>query len=418
MKISNIKKYPKDKLIIIGFILLLVVSFVVRLFISDNYYGYIFDIYCNETWSLDALKHGVLNIYEKSSNIVGVTTFNYPPGGAYLYWLLGAASKLTPFEFVPLWLVKLPAILFDIAAGAVIFLYLGRKKNYWLGFVGSAIFLLNPGVIINSSAWGQTDIIYSFFVFLAFIFTIDKRWFLAGAVLALGCMIKLQGIIFIPLLFFIWIIKGRARRAALAIAGFLLVIILLTAPFVIAGQGGIMIEKVFQNSFNYTDRLSANAYNIWWPGLLLTKDTIRDSQLILGLVSIKIFALSLFSIAYLGALWVERKVKKNNTLVWVVASFVTFSFFMLPTEIHERYLYPFLLLMVPVILLDKRLLYIYLAASATYSINLLFISTIINSSPVSLVVALLNIALYIFLTVMMVICYRGGKLYPLIKSPS
>ena len=416
MKISSIKKYPKDKIIIVGFILFLMASFVMRLFIADNYYGYIFDIYCNETWALDAINHGALNIYEKSSNILGVTTFNYPPGGAYLYWLLGAASKLTSFEFVPLWLVKLPAVLFDIAAGAVIFLFLSRKKNYLLGLVGSAIFLLNPGVVINSSAWGQTDVIYSFFVFLAFIFTIKKRWLLAGVMLALGCMIKLQGIIFIPLLFFIWLIKGGAKRATLAVVGFLLVVILLAAPFVIAGQGGMMIEKVFQNSFDYTDRLSANAYNLWWPGLLLAKDTIRDSQLILGLISIKLFALSLFSVAYLGALWASRKVGSNNALVWIVASFIAFSFFMLPTEIHERYLYPFLLLMMPVIFLDKRLLYIYLAVSATYSINLLFITTIINTNPVSLVTALLNIALYIFLTVMMVICYRGGKLYPILQK--
>src|SRR5205809_331186 len=71
------------------------------------------------------------------------------------------------------------------------------------------------------------------------------------------------------------------------------------------------------------------------------------------LLSYQVFGLALFGLATvigLGYCW--RRPGIRGALI--ASAYLAFAFYMLPTSTHERYLYPFVALLLPVALLDRR----------------------------------------------------------------
>ena len=144
---------------------------------------------------------------------------------------------------------------------------------------------------------------------------------------------------------------------------------------------------------------------IWWlfsGGYWLARS---DAAKFLG-ISLFTYGLTLFFLAVLFALWFRAR-QRTSAGAWLTAAFLAFAFFMLPTEMHERYLYPFFALFLPIIplLRPARWLFGFLALMFTW--NLIVALVILKSHGTSLehfgggsnVVAVVNIILFVLTVV-------------------
>jgi hypothetical protein len=145
---------------------------------------------------------------------------------------------------------------------------------------------------------------------------------------------------------------------------------------------------------------SINAFNIWALHGFWKSDNTKLFFLDFFTVGWLLFvALTAFSLYYLS---IEPEKWKENKVIFT-AFVLLFGFFMLPTRIHERYLFPVfsvLTLMMPFIRDIKK---IYGILSLTYLANqiivLIFLNRgeyLSNSNPLILPITTINILMFLF----------------------
>lgn len=436
-----------------------------------------------QPWLAYGIGHGLTGLYEG-----GEPAVNYPP--LYLALLVGLGKLFRPdtsgqpiFPFTA-FLIKLPAVLADLAVAVLLYRAaaellsreegksgeLGGTQGKLAGVDGessrgpesissplavAALWLLNPAVIYVSAYWGQVDSIHTLWMLAALLAALAGQWLLAGGLLALGLLTKLQAIVILPLLLYLaWRRGSTARRAARALLrvglGMAAVLALGLLPFALSGDSFNDVLVVYAGSVGFYPALTLNAYNFWWPieyvGNELLKLGLTDDMRLLGPVTIRWVGLALlaaYTLLVLRALdgraatpgrgrddpepgaaplrsrraaTPGRGGSEAAWLAFFAAGMLAFGFFMLPTEIHERYILPALAFLAPVAWrrrhrLSSRLrrnetLLAYLLLSAGVFMNILqtlpFAEWFYNIQQAipgeRILVALLNIALFAWFT--------------------
>ncbi len=318
----------------IYFFLFLVIVLIKFLFLP--FFGDFYDLFLHSQWANFLIKNPINEIYSK-------TNCNLPPFWVYILWLFSKIHFLITNKIVFVYseVLKIPAILFDIFTGLLIFYFLIKEKiEEKKVFLASLFFLLNPFVFYLSSFWGQLDSIYVFFILLSFIFLYYKKTIFASIFLALSFLTKLQGIIFFPLFFFILFKNYPFKKTIFSLLTILLVIFIILLPFLIKGYSPVFIfQKTWIASWRFANFLSLNAFNLWWiPQIIfsfLEPPYIYDYLPLFGSINFKMISLILFSLFYL---LIILNIRKN---IFFLASLVSFLFFMIPTAMHERYIFPF-----------------------------------------------------------------------------
>ena len=308
------------------------------------------------------------------------------------FYIPGMLADYLPFYYLLLWLVTKifvlifgnPAIfsltfdiyirlisnVFDFLTAYIIFLILKKHIPKW-AFLGSILYLINPGVMFNSSVWGQTDSIPTFF-FIYSIYQLNevrniKKWSISAV---LSILVKPLNIAAFP------IMGVRALKSfsikKIIIAGILSCFIFLavTMPFFIKDPiFGVLGHLV--NSLSVYPYTSLNAYNFWE---LLTGWWKSDSILLFG-ISYHIWGYLLYFLILCIILFPYIKIKKNfYELDYFAATLSSFAFFLFLTRIHERHLFPIfsLLIISAFIFKSKTLIFSYVIISLIYFINLFY----------------------------------------------
>ena len=101
-------------------------------------------------------------------------------------------------------LLQLIPILFDLGAGALLYKIAKRKFSEGSSLILSATYVLSPVVVLDSSAWGQVDGVFTFFLLLVCYLCMEEKRIFAYFAFVAGVLIKPQMIMFAPLL--IWTI--------------------------------------------------------------------------------------------------------------------------------------------------------------------------------------------------------------------
>jgi len=341
-----------------AFLFVLFVGLVIRLILVGNP-GFEADISFWKSWGLAAIDHGIV---WTSYN----TNINYPPGFIYILWLMAKIYSLfaDPRDYNSFWQVnnfiflfssKLIAIAADMAVASLIFWFFSQKKKLeTLGaFIGklppalplilASVFYLNPVVIIDSALWGQVESFGLLFTLLAVILLFYKKPLLATTVFAVGPMMKLQNIIFIPI-YFIFVFRYFDIKTVIKSAGVFVAVFFATVlPFILQKQMNQVLMLLTVNS-DYFPWLSLNAHNLWWIVAGASGMEFSDKITVLGILNAKKVGLFLFASSYLLAcLLVYLKPTARNLLLSL--TFAIFSFFVLTTESHERYSYPVVVLL-------------------------------------------------------------------------
>ncbi len=370
-----------------------------RLIIGVTHPGYLSDMGLFKAWSERVFSVGITEFYFSGMFV------DYPPGYMYVLYLLGAVKKLLGLSAdggATLLLFKLPAIAADMLAAYVIYAAARKRTSFKAAAGLSLLYLFNPAVIIDSAAWGQVDSVFSLVLVLAIANLADNRIRRASVWFAIAALIKPQAFIFMPVLL-LWFVYRRAWKEILisALYGFG-TFLLLAIPF-FSTQGGLpALFELYKGTLASYPHATVNAFNIYtlaganWQ-------SIEDTWL---LFTFKTWGNLFIGIAVIAAalLALKKRDEHTSSRSYFIAMILIAVVFVGVTKMHERYMFPVLLLglMAYIQALDKRLLLIYAGFSVTNFINYAYVleySKITTNVPVDgivLLVALANCGLMLY----------------------
>ena len=405
---------------------LLVLGLVLRAFIAAVYLprsGLSNDIGAFTAWGIRLASIGPAAFYE-----AGYFS-DYPPGYMYVLWGLGTIGKaLTPFvgQDATGGLVKIPGIFADLGVAWLLFVICRRWSGQLLertrvhvapealGLMAAAVYLFNPGTVFVSAVWGQIDSVGTF-ILLATIYALARGWTEVaafGAVVAL--LVKFQFAFLVPVVAVVGLRRhlfGRSsdpeldgQRDPLRVLTSLAVgfgaLTLLMLPFGMVlyaplaggdprGLLGILpapdpshslIGKLVEAAGTYQG-LTINAFNLWrnpWSGL---GDTLHHGDdtavgVVLGSLTLSwqhVGTLLFAAVAVLALVQVARRDDLRGILL--ASLLIAVAFFVVPTRVHERYLFPALALAAPLLLSGRAWPWIYSALSLSFFANVYWVYT-------------------------------------------
>lgn len=323
-----------------------------------------------------------------------------------LYVLRGLSRLVLPFggDFraplpsATLVLIKLPGLISDLLTVALIYVWSRRWRTIRAAALIAALYTLSPPVWINVAWWGQVDA-FLILPLLLMVVLLDRsagRWSWVSWAIAL--LIKPQAIIFAPLLFFVTLRRYGSRGVlwggALAIG----LIALVCTPLVLAGQGPGLLQA-YLGSVGRFPRLTNDAYNLWY--LLTLGESGADIGQGIGPFSFSTIGMLLMGIAVVIValpLW-----RRNDGPARAEAAAVTaLAFFLLPTQIHERYLFLTLPFLALGIASDERIGVPYTILVFTATLNVLgtlrgftpIAYPYLAMEPLPLIISVINLAVF------------------------
>jgi predicted membrane-bound dolichyl-phosphate-mannose-protein mannosyltransferase len=334
---------------------------------------------------------------------------DYPPGFLYVLWGLGGiGSALHPLLGLDITggLVKLPGILGDLGSAAMLFVLCRRYFSERVGLAAAAAVLFNPGTIFNAAVWGQVDSVGAL-VLIGTIYLLARGWTEAAAVGAvLALLVKFQYAFIIPIVAIVGLKRHLAGRSSdpqhdrrpdplrvltsLAVGIGTLVLLILPFGMSIWAPGDpnhSLIGKFLEAASTYTG-VTVNAFNLWMNPISGLAGTglwgcdvppnppdfagcgVDAPGIVLGgfLLSWQLLGGVLFAAVAVFALW--RAWRRDDVSgVLLAALLLAVAFFVLPTRVHERYLFPALVLAAPFILGGWRWALLYACLSLSFFMN-------------------------------------------------
>ncbi len=358
-------------------------------------------------WMLAIHQHGVLNIFRgTNTDYVGYHWILAVLVAIQDYVVRGPYTHTTPSLHV---LTKLPPILFDAALILVVYWATKRlvettspNNPRWrhAPLVAAAIIAFQPAIVYDAAVWAQTDSGVTVAMLATIVLVARGNPAVGWGVWALGFTLKPHPIIILPVLLALTIrLDPRAlvRSAAAVVLAFAVVF----GPWILHGDAFRVLD-VYRRLFaaDY-ERLSAAAWNLWW--FWDTYAHAKPDQPVAAfapMVTYRLAGLALSSVAGLvaaGLVWFRPDLRT----ALLAGALAAFAFYMLPVSTHDRYLYPFFALLLPVAMIERKWLLIYVPASVTFFLNLLASAPPLASqagewvdSPVGLVVSAVHVALF------------------------
>lgn len=324
----------------IVFMVLLAGGFMLRCIFAGSSEGFPTDTACFVSWAKLAFEGGIRNFYAS-----GVFA-DYPPGFVYILYVLGAIFSIfkIPLMSAPcLLLLKLPAILCDIATVVIFSKIASSKLPSQQVVMLAGLYLFNPAILLNSSIWGQVDSVFTLTVLLMCWFLTENRMVPAYIVFGIGVLLKPQTLIFAPVLIygiidqvilydFSWQKFYHNLFSGLTV---IFCMILACMPF-----GLDLVWMQYTTTLDSYPYVAVNAFNLW--GLFGLNWIPQETRLLFfsyqtwGLIIIVLITL-------LSALLFFRAQNKQSRY-FTTASFLIISMFLFSVRMHERYLYPALAL--------------------------------------------------------------------------
>jgi Gpi18-like mannosyltransferase len=333
--------------------------------------GYRDDIAIFEGWFRSIATLAPADVY------AGTPGLNYPPMVVLLYEFEALIMRPflhgTPSPAALTIAVKLPPILADAAGTVLVYAIVRRFAGHPWALLAAAFIAFNPAIIYDSAFWGQNDAIPTVLALFALYALLSGNTVVAWLSMAAALFFKPPVLVLVPLLLaHPFRFTGAARRGRLVatgygIAGAALVAELLASTFfehpnlVVATRHLIGQYLVFSNVFPYT---SLNAFNVWALGAPFFSS---DGTKVLGL-SLHLWSDAAFAIAA-GCIYVRYLKSRSATGLLEAATLVLLAFFLLLTEMHERYLY-YALFFAGTLVFKRPYGYAALVLTATLLLNL------------------------------------------------
>lgn len=299
---------------------------------------------------------------------------DYFPGYLYILWGIGIVYKLIYpaanfFSENFAIILKFITTLFDMATAFIIFRIVSNYQKKSWGILASIFYLANPALIFNSSVWGQIDGILTFFSVLAFYYLLEMKSSVQGSLsLATALLIKPQALAAFPIFFTRLIKTSKPKSFVIVILILAALPLLISWPFFLDNPifGLFQLLKKTAAGYQYTSLYAFNFWSIigWWQS---------DSKLWL-FIPYQVWGLILYLLAQV--LIIIPLIKKpDHKLFYFAVALSLFAFFLFPTRVHERYLFPFFAFSIVSIFIyqNKLLLINYMLLSILHFVNLWYV---------------------------------------------
>ncbi len=385
-------------------LVLLALGFALRIIIAYILPGSGFanDLASFQGWAQDLATGGLGGFYQRSPFI------DYTPGYLYALWLVGTVERALPGTD----LIKIPAILADIGVAALIWSMIGELGGgRRAALLGAGLYLFIPVTWFDSVVWGQVDSVGLVFVLLAIRSLWRDRPELAVVFTVMAGIVKIQlGVILVPITAavilrrYFWDAGSGPdpwlgmRRLFTSLAAGLGAAAILGAPFGLSILD--LIDQVRKTAGGYP-YLTVNAYNPWalitreGAGLAQSGQWLCDaitgtgadapcppgSETLVGPLWASIFADGLLVIVAIAVgFLVARRPDRQSILVGLAV--LAIAFFVVPTRVHERYMFPFFAVAAILAAVSWRWLAAYfILAAAAFANMYVVLTTLYPNNP-------------------------------------
>jgi dolichyl-phosphate-mannose-protein mannosyltransferase len=374
-------------------------ALILRVWIGFTAQGYQNDMNTFISWGQRLFDLGPSKFYEEGYFA------DYPPGYLYILYILSAirgALGLVHGSGGENLLFKLPAIISDLVLGYFIYQTSRKTLGSGIAFGLMLLFLFNPAVLINSAAWGQADSFFLIFLLLSIQGASGKAFVRSAIWFALATLIKPQALIFTPVLLFAFYHHRAWKQLAVGALYGLGIFSLLATPFFWNNGGLVGVINLYKSTLSSYPYSSVNAFNLYaltdpmWSSLDLTwlGITYRVWGFIFILVAVALAAFYSFT-----------KDRLDLSKSHFIGMLLIIVVFVLGTKMHERYMFPALILCLFTFIhsLDRRFLSLFLGFSLTQYINVAYTLSHLNagvnpeSDGIVLVTAIANLALLLYM---------------------
>ena len=273
-------------------------------------------------------------------------------------------------------LMKVPATLADLGVAALVAWAL-RDRPRW-AVLGALAVLLVPAVPYVSAWWGQYESIFVLSGLGAALAATRRRNGLAAVLIAVSLSTKPQAVPFVlPFAAWFWAsgfaaggVRGGllelVRTGALGLA----TLVVLWLPFIPNGGPAGYLSNLAYYQGEVFNVLSARA---WSAGWLLQEaaaggNFIADDVAFLGPITLRhvgLLATGLVSLVIAGRIVADPRPRT----LWLGLAASVLAFFTFMTQMHERYAYAALILLV-LLLPERRVGWLWVALAIVFSLNL------------------------------------------------
>ena len=303
--------------------------------------GFAADLNAFRSWASELGTRGPWGFYARGMFV------DYLPGYMWVLWGLGSIGALITGSTDPGALVKLPAILADgllVLATARLAADLGAPRRAQI--VAALAMALGPMIWLDSAVWGQVDSVGTAALLFSLSALIRGKTVRGAILAALAAVLKPQFGILIPIVAVLAFVRARSARDpwAFVVAGLAgaATIALAALPFGLTLPD--VLAKVAEAAGGYP-YLSVNAWNPWAlieVGGRAVVDATGWASDIDPLPLIGIPGVAIGSAAIATAVLVAMRYVRRDTAIRTVTAvaILAIAFFVLPTRVHERYLFP------------------------------------------------------------------------------
>lgn len=346
----------------VSFYVVLAVVTVGKVALSGTFFGHSSDMSLFSAWADLGSREPLTAFYGPLGKEIYV---DYPPLYLYVLTFLGKVQSAFSFSYgtgAQIALIKSVPILFDTVTALIVFFMAKQNGSVRRARVLSLAVLMSPAYLLNSVFWGQIDALYTLVIFSLLYSVYKKKYLWAVLAFTVGMLTKPQMLIFLPLLGF-WLLFDILREAkenrvqslfdaSLGVIFSALLIVVCMYPMV--GLDFPRFLRIYTSAAGQYPYASLNAANVFGALGLNWAD-----------VNTPIFGLSCKSWGFTGIIVTSLVVgygafrSHKRTDVFLFGGFTVASIYMLAHMMHERYLFPLILILLITFLLtnDKRMLF-------------------------------------------------------------
>ncbi len=323
--------------------------------------SYPIDMFGYVAWSNYLAEYGPSQFY-------GTSGFHvvYAPFFQYFLWITGEiVIKFSVNSTLHAYLIKLWSILFEFIGAWLIILISEKSNKARTGSFLALFYLINPGIIINSSIWGQFDSIPATMLIGVLALFEYKKNNLAALLFLIAVLTKPQSGLLLPVVLFLYFKDFRLNLKSLirlitGILSGLFVYYAIVLPFYLPTSLANklpnfidplywLFELYFRSIKDYP-YATANAFNIWF---LFGGQVQSDSLPFLGL-SYFAWGNLLMIAAVIYAFVCLIKGRASTYSIAYFSYLVQFSAFFFMTKMHERYLLPAIIFITLASVFEKK----------------------------------------------------------------
>lgn len=385
----------------IVFLAIFIVSLLIRIVSSVVYVGNESDMGCFMSWADMVFNDGIGQFYKSDA------FHDYPPGYMYILYIVGAVKALFGVQYgspMCLLITKLPAVIADMITGYLVYRIASRKTDKVFSAILSGMYLLCPAIILDSAVWGQTDAVFTLFIVIMCYLVTEKKLVASYFVFAVAILIKPQSLILTPVLIcaiidqvflenFNW--KKFFRNLLLGLCAILMIGILIM-PF-----GFKEALSQYTDTLGSYEYATINAYNIW---TVFGLNWASQYGKAFGITYQNLGTIAIVAIVALS-IYVSIKCKKKESKYYFIGALIVTSVFTFSVRMHERYLFPAMILLLLCYVCDARkdiyMLYTAVCTVVFYNVaHVLFvydINNFDNKAPIPIAIGMCEVAVAVIL---------------------